>query len=94
MRGTAGGLVTTVLMLTLLQALVSSQTASGRLGTLLTGTGTVLAHLTSPALPAIPDLRPGANRNASPVMAPPTGGAAAAPAVATAPPRLPTVLSA
>ena len=96
MRGTAGGLLTTVLLLTLLQAVVSSDKATGRLGALLAGAGTVIEHLASPAIPAIPDLRPGANRNASPVLdvSPTSGTTAAAPAVARTPrPRLPVIIN-
>lgn len=83
MRGTAGGLLTTVLMLTLLQAVVSSQGATGRIGSLLSGAGTLVEHLASPEIPGIPDLR----KTGTPA-APAT---AAVPAVSTAPPRLPPV---
>jgi hypothetical protein len=90
MRGTAGGLLTTVLLLTLLQAVVSSSAATGRLGSLLSGAGTLMEHLASPTIAGIPDLRTGAKAST-------TTTTTAAPAVAkttTAPPRLPVVLEA
>ena len=86
MRGTAGGLMTGILMLTLLQAVVSSAGATGRLGALLAGAGTVVEHLSSPSIPAIPDLRTSSN-----ITGPTT---ATAPVAAKAPPRLPPVANA
>jgi len=53
--------MTGILMLTLLQAVVSSAGATGRLGALLAGAGTVVEHLSSPSIPAIPDLRVSSN---------------------------------
>jgi hypothetical protein len=43
--------------LALLDAAVSSQQAAGRVGGMLTGLATVLEHVLSPTVPAIPDLR-------------------------------------
>lgn len=97
MRGTAGGLLTTVLMLTLLQAVVSSAGATGRLGSLLTSAGTLVEHLASPAIAAIPDLRAGQDRNSTPALyaSPAPGVAAAVPAPLPAqPPRLPNLIPA
>jgi hypothetical protein len=47
----------TVLGLALLQAAVSSTAAANRAGGLLKGVGTIVEHVLSPAVPAIPDLR-------------------------------------
>lgn len=93
MKGTAAGLLSSLLMLTLLQAIVSSSGATGRIGTLLSGAGTIVEHLASPSVPAIPDLRPGADRNAAPALNVSAPGAPATitPAKAAAPPRLPAV---
>jgi len=46
-----------MLGLALLDAAVSSQQAAGRVGGLLTGVATVIEHVLSPTVPAIPDLR-------------------------------------
>jgi hypothetical protein len=43
--------------LALLDASVSSQAAAGRVGGLLTAVATVIEHVLSPTVPAIPDLR-------------------------------------
>ena len=52
-----GGVVGGVLALSALQAITSSSQASGRLGSLATGTAAIFEHLASPNVPLIPDLR-------------------------------------
>lgn len=46
-----------MLGLALLDAVVSSNQAAGRVGGLLSGVGKVVEHILSPTVPAIPDLR-------------------------------------
>lgn len=46
-----------VLGLALLEAATSSGKAAGRVGDLFTGIASVISHVLSPAVPAIPDLR-------------------------------------
>jgi hypothetical protein len=50
-------IVSGVLGLALLEASLSSPAAAGRVGQLLDGIASVIAHVLSPAVPAIPDLR-------------------------------------
>lgn len=53
LRGIFGG----VLILAALEAVLSRDAAAGRVGGLLEGVGSVVQHVLSPAVPAIPDLR-------------------------------------
>jgi hypothetical protein len=46
-----------VLGLALLEAVTSSSAAAGRVGQLFDGVASVISHVLSPAVPAIPDLR-------------------------------------
>lgn len=46
-----------VLALSLLEAATSSKKAAGRVGDLLDGIASVISHVLSPSVPAIPDLR-------------------------------------
>lgn len=46
-----------MLGLGLLEAVVSSDQSAGRVGDFLQGVGTVVEHVLSPTVPAIPDLR-------------------------------------
>lgn len=64
------GFVGGVLGLSLFEAVVSSDQATGRVGGLFTGAATLLAHLASPDVPAIPDLRQGGAATSSAYLAP------------------------
>jgi hypothetical protein len=55
--GAVGGFVTGVLGLSVLEAVLSSSDATGRVGGAFTGAAAVLRHLSSPDVPMIPDLR-------------------------------------
>lgn len=69
------GFVGGVLGLSLLEAVVSSSQATGRVGGLFDSASNVLAHLASPDVPAIPDLRTGAAATTTAYLAPvPSGG--------------------
>jgi hypothetical protein len=46
-----------VLALALLEAATSSKAAAGRVGQLLDGIASIVSHVLSPMVPAIPDLR-------------------------------------
>jgi len=52
-----GGFVSGVIGLSLLEAVVSSSQASDRASGVFTGAASLLRHLVSPEVPAIPDLR-------------------------------------
>jgi hypothetical protein len=82
MRGGLGGFFLGLLALSLLEVVVSSSEASGRVGGALTGASLVFRHIIDPAVPAIPDLRVSSGATTS--SSTPTPSAAAAPsAVAT-----------
>lgn len=51
------GFVGGFLGLTLLQAVASSDHATGRIGQALTGAATIIRRLSDPKIPGIPDLR-------------------------------------
>lgn len=51
------GMFSGVLVLTALQAVVSSPAAAGRFGGMVTGLASIVEHALSPFEPAIPDLR-------------------------------------
>lgn len=52
-----GGFVTGILGLSLLEAVLSSSQATGRVSGALSGVGVLVERLASPEVPAIPDLR-------------------------------------
>lgn len=91
------GFIVGVLLLTGLQAVVS-KSGSGRVGEAFTGLAAVIRHVTSPEVPAIPDLRQAGGDWGGPTVAPSsttTTPAPAAPAVLPAPvptrPSVPTI---
>lgn len=69
-----------VLGLALLEVTVSSTASAGRVGSLLTSVSTVISHVLSPTVAAIPDLRTKGGAATSS-----TGGSTAQPATATSP---------
>lgn len=80
------GLITGVLGLALLEAAVSTNAAAGRIGNLLSGVSSVVSHVLSPTVPAIPDLRKHGSGGASTSSAP-TGSGSVQPATSnTMPP--------
>lgn len=58
-------IISGVLGLALLEAALSSTEAAGRVGQLLDGVASVIAHVLSPTVPAIPDLRHKADAGAT-----------------------------
>jgi hypothetical protein len=85
-----GGFVSGVLGLSLLEAVLSSNQATGRVGGVFTGASSLLRHLSSPDVPAIPDLRVRAHQSgtgSTPALPPPGAGTAPAsfPRAAAAP---------
>lgn len=64
-----------MLSLAVLEAVVSSDQAAGRFGGLLKSVGTVIEHLLSPTVPAIPDLRKHGGAIAQSAPGTGTGGA-------------------
>lgn len=81
-------LLGTVLALTLLRAVLASPTAAGQLGGAGTAVAAIIRRWTDPALPAIPDLRPGATRTGRPSLDASPGTAGTGTALLT--PRIPT----
>lgn len=94
--GALGGFATGVLGLSLLEAVLSSSDATGRVGGVFTGAAAVLRHLSSPDVPMIPDLRATAGATSSSSSRTPPAAAATVgasfPRAATAPlSRLPVL---
>lgn len=61
-------LIGTVLTLTLLRAVLNSDATAGQLGAAGTTIAAIVRRWVDPALPAIPDLRPGAQRSGTPSL--------------------------
>lgn len=83
MSGGWRGLFGAWLALAALQAIGSSSAATGRVGGALSGVAGLVRRALDPTVPAIPDLRPGRDRNAPADLSSPPP--APAPAVSTPP---------
>lgn len=86
MSGGWRGLLGAWLALAALQAIGSSPAATGRVGGALSGVAGLVRRALDPTVPAIPDLRPGRDRNAPASLAsPPASAPTTTPAVGPPP---------
>lgn len=84
MSGTLEGFAVGILGLSLFEAIVSSNAATGRVGGVFTAAANVIAHIASPNVSAIPDLRVKATSGAGAAAAPGGAGSSPGPSLAVA----------